>query len=57
MIVGYGGKNFLLEVKNPKTAYGRAGFNENQKRWNAWWVGPPPVIVYNGEDAKRAIGL
>jgi Holliday junction resolvase len=56
LVVGYRGVIYLLEVKNNKTFYGRKGFNENQKAWNARWAGPPPIIVRSQDDALKAIG-
>lgn len=37
--VGCVGKNFLVDAKNPLTAYGRAGLNANQTAFNRDWRG------------------
>lgn len=37
--VGCMGVTFLVEFKNPGTAYGRAGMNEDQKKFAARWRG------------------
>lgn len=57
LITGYGGITKLLEVKNPKTAYGRKGFTETQQKWADAWLGEKPVIVRSVEDAFAAIGI
>lgn len=56
LIVGFRGKNFLIEVKNPQTSYGRKGLNLIQTRWVDKWNGDVH-IAYTIEDALRAIGL
>lgn len=56
LIVGFGGTNFLVEVKNPKTRYGQKGLSENQKRWSALW--PSPVFcVKSVAEALAVIGV
>lgn len=55
LIVGYGGRNFLMEVKNPKTRYGRRGLNKNQKAWWADWKGEWPMIVTTPSEALAAL--
>jgi hypothetical protein len=39
LLVGCIGVNHLVEIKNPDTAYGRQGLNENQHAFNARWRG------------------
>lgn len=39
MVVGCAGVNHLVEVKNRKTAYGRAGLNPDQTVFNRDWRG------------------
>ena len=56
LIVGYNGKTFLVEVKNLKTQYGRAGLNKNQRKWLEEWTGGPFAMVSDIESALRAIG-
>jgi len=59
LLVGYRGKTFLLEVKNPNR---RGGKNnavrtlERQASWRARWGGRPVAVVWNLPDALRAIG-
>lgn len=56
LIVGFAGKTFLVEVKNLKTQYGRAGLNKNQQKWLKEWTGGPFAMVTDIESALRAIG-
>jgi hypothetical protein len=39
LLVGYLGKNFLMEVKDRGTQYGKKGLNANQRRWFETWRG------------------
>ena len=55
MIVGYSMKTFLVEIKNPKTQYGRKGLNENQKTWFDEWKGGAYFLVDCVEAAIRAL--
>jgi Holliday junction resolvase len=57
LIVGYKGQTFLVEIKNLKTQYGRAGLNKNQKKWLQEWTGGPFSMVTDVESALRAIGF
>lgn len=57
LIVGHVGRTLLLEVKNPKTYYGRQGFNERQQHFVENWKGGPVAIVETVEDALRAIEI
>lgn len=51
LLVSFCGKNFLMEVKNPKT--GR--FTEDQKEFYEKWKAPISV-VFSKDDALEAIG-
>lgn len=55
LICGFSGVTMLMEIKNPKTAYGRKGLNENQVRWKAEWTGGPYSVVDGVEAAIRAV--
>ena len=57
LIVGFNGMTFLVEIKNLKTQYGRAGLNKNQQKWKARWTGGPYCIVTDIESAIRAISV
>jgi hypothetical protein len=41
----------LVEIKNPKTAYGRRGLNAIQKVWIDKWRGGPVHILKSVDDA------
>lgn len=56
LVVGFRGKNYLLEIKNQETHYGRKGLNPNQQEWCDTWHGNAPIVVYTANDALRAIG-
>jgi hypothetical protein len=47
---------FLLEVKNPLTAYGRAGLNEVQRAFHLVWGDARVYVVRSSEEALTAIG-
>lgn len=55
LIVGFRGQTILIEVKNPKTQYGRKGLNENQRKWAESWRGGPLAIVDGVEAALRML--
>lgn len=57
LIVGFRNLTLLMEIKNPKTAYGRRGFNKNQVRWQESWRGGPVALVDGPEAALRALGV
>jgi hypothetical protein len=57
LLVGYGGKTALVEVKNPNSRYGRAGLNTNQQDWLASWKGGPAAIVDSVDAAQRLLAL
>jgi hypothetical protein len=42
----------LVEIKNPKTGYGRRGLNPLQKRWIGQWSGGPIYILRSTSDAE-----
>jgi hypothetical protein len=55
LLVGYGGKTALVEVKNPQSRYGRAGLNANQQSWLASWQGGLAAVVDSVEAAERLL--
>lgn len=57
LIVGFNSKTLLVEIKNPKTQYGRQGLNKNQKKWKDEWVGGEYCVVDSVEAALRMIGV
>lgn len=61
LLVGFRGRNTLLEVKNPATRYGRgndnaAGTQHKQRAFRATWRGVVEVVT-SPEEALRAIGV
>lgn len=56
LVVGFRGKNFLFEVKNPDTRYGKKGMSETQKTWAQQWTGGSVIVIYTIDDALRAMG-
>ena len=57
LLVGFGGKTALVEVKNPASRYGRAGANPNQASWLASWQGGTAAIVDSVEAAERLLAV
>jgi hypothetical protein len=57
LLVGYGGKTALVEVKNPNSRYGRAGLNTNQTSWLATWRGGTVATVDSVEAAERLLAV
>lgn len=57
LIVGFESKTILMEIKNPKTAYGRKGLNKNQLKWKEQWTGGTYCVVDGPEAALRMIGV
>lgn len=53
----FDGRIVLVEVKNPKTTYGKKGFSPAQQKWVDAWGGPMPTIAYTAEDAFAALGI
>jgi hypothetical protein len=57
LIVGFQLKTILMEIKNPKTAYGKKGLNKNQLKWKEQWLGGAYCIADSPEAALRMIGV
>jgi hypothetical protein len=43
----------FFDIKNPKTAYGRRGLNNVQKKWIGQWQGGPVYLLYTVDEARR----
>lgn len=60
LLVGYGGENFLFEVKNPAGLNGYVsrgkGLTADQVDWHARWMGQVSVVS-TAEEALRRIGF
>lgn len=50
LVVGCLGVNHLVDVKDPLTAYGRAGLNENQSAFQQHWNGGPIFVAMCTDD-------
>jgi hypothetical protein len=46
---------FMVDVKNPKTGYGRRGLNRLQLKWAESWTASPIYLVYSDLDAERLV--
>lgn len=57
LIIGFRSETILMEIKNPKTAYGRKGLNKNQLKWKESWTGGAYCVVDGVESALRMIGV
>ncbi len=57
LIVGFNSETLLVEIKNPKTSYGKKGLNKNQLKWREQWIGGTYCIVDSPEAALRMIGV
>lgn len=57
LLVGINGRTALVEVKDPRTAYGRRGLNSNQQAFSASWCGGTVALVDSVEAARRLIGV
>lgn len=51
LVVGYRGKNYLVEVKNPENWYGKRGLNPLQKEWAESWRGGSVNIIRSVDEA------
>lgn len=50
LVVWCAGEWHLVDVKNPKTSYGRRGLNERQKEWAQSWKGGPVYLISSADD-------
>ena len=57
LIVGFRSQTILMEIKNPKTSYGKRGLNKNQLKWKEQWTGDTYCVVDGPEAALRMIGV
>jgi hypothetical protein len=56
ILVGFRRQDFLLEIKNPESRYGKKGFNELQQEFASTWRGSKVLIVRTPLEALQAIG-
>lgn len=52
LIVGIKNTILLVDIKNPKTAYGRRGLNKRQREFAETWTGSPIYLVKTVEDVQ-----
>ena len=57
LLVGYHGQTILMELKNPKTGYGKKGFNANQKHFAENWKGGTFCLVDSIDSALRMLNI
>lgn len=55
IVVGLLGWDVQVEIKNPDTAYGRAGLTEAQARYARDWAGRRPVMVRTVDEAVALV--
>jgi hypothetical protein len=55
LVVGVIGRNFLVEIKNPETAYGRSGFNPNQSVFARDWRGAAVIHISTVDEATAVV--
>ena len=56
LLVGFRGRNWLLEVKDGRRPPSERRLNPAQQAWHAVWAGHV-VVVRSPEEALRAIGI
>ena len=57
LIVGFRSKTILMEIKNPKSSYGKKGLNKNQLKRKEQWTGDTYCVVDSIEAALNMIGV
>lgn len=55
LLVGLIGRTFLVECKNPETAYGRAGLNPNQTAFARDWRGGKLWVCCSTDEATALV--
>lgn len=55
LLVGYAGRNYLLEVKNPLLVPSKQRLTDDERDWHAAWTGQVCTVRTAGE-ALRAVG-
>lgn len=55
LLAGFQGRDFLLEVKNPKQAPNKRKLTVPQAKWHIGWRGTVHVVL-TPDDALRVIG-
>lgn len=55
LVIAKHGINHLVEIKNPKSQYGKRGLNPNQQAFAEWWTGGPVYMVKTLEEALEIV--
>lgn len=54
LLVGKGGRNFLLEVKDPSKVPSQRKLSDDERAWHAAWTGQV-AVVESAEDALKLV--
>ena len=55
LLVGWGGKTLLMEVKNPNVPKKDRELTDDQIKWHGAWMGGPLAVVDGPEAALRML--
>lgn len=55
VVVGITGRDYLVEIKNPETRYGRAGLNSNQTAFARDWRGGQLYVVSTPDEVAALV--
>ena len=55
VVVGVAGRDYLVEIKNPETSYGRAGLNDNQTKFARDWRGGQLYVVRTPDEVAALV--
>lgn len=54
LLVGLGGQNYLLEIKDGSLPPSKRKLTRDELAWHGWWAGEV-FVVHNVDDAVRAV--
>jgi hypothetical protein len=57
LLVGYRGKTALVEIKDPRTDYGKKGLNANQRKFQSEWTGGTLAMIDSVESALSLLRM
>lgn len=55
LLVGFRGRNVLLEVKDGSLPPSRRTLTPDEAAWSLGWKGAPVIVVYNAAEAIKAV--
>ncbi len=55
LLVGFRGRNHLLEVKDGALPPSKRALTPDEAKWSTAWKGAPVVVVYGPEEAIRTV--